>query len=81
MSKIISMPRALAAALAAISVLASVAWAQQAPPMRIRGTIEAGAVGFTICGHDHWHEPLASYAHGQILNVDARVVVLVAPPK
>jgi hypothetical protein len=37
----ISMPRALAAALAAISVLASVAWAQQAPPMRIRGTIEA----------------------------------------
>jgi hypothetical protein len=41
MSKIISMPRALAAALAAISVLASVAWAQQAPPMRIRGTIEA----------------------------------------
>jgi len=41
MSKIISMPRALAAALAATSVLASVAWAQQAPPMRIRGTIEA----------------------------------------
>ena len=41
MSKMISMPRALAAALAAISVLASVAWAQQAPPMRIRGTIEA----------------------------------------
>jgi hypothetical protein len=41
MSKMISMPRTLAAALAAISVLASVAWAQQAPPMRIRGTIEA----------------------------------------
>jgi len=39
MSKMISMP--LAAALAAISVLASVAWAQQPPPMRIRGTIEA----------------------------------------
>jgi hypothetical protein len=37
----ISMPRAVAAAVAAISVLASVAWAQQAPPMRIRGTIEA----------------------------------------
>jgi len=31
----------VAAALAAISVLASVAWAQQAPPTRIRGTIEA----------------------------------------
>ena len=41
MSNMISMPRALAAALAAISVLASVAWAQQAPPTRIRGTIEA----------------------------------------
>jgi hypothetical protein len=41
MSKMISMPRAFAAAVAAISVLASVAWAQQAPPMRIRGTIEA----------------------------------------
>ena len=41
MSNMISMPRTLAAALAAISVLASVAWAQQAPPMRIRGTIEA----------------------------------------
>jgi hypothetical protein len=37
----ISMPRAFAAAVAAISVLASVAWAQQPPPMRIRGTIEA----------------------------------------
>ena len=41
MSNMISMPRTLAAALAAISVLASVAWAQQAPPTRIRGTIEA----------------------------------------
>jgi hypothetical protein len=36
-----SMPRTLAAALAAISMFASVAWAQQAPPTRIRGTIEA----------------------------------------
>jgi hypothetical protein len=41
MSNMISMPRTLAAALAAISVLASVAWAQQPPPTRIRGTIEA----------------------------------------
>ncbi len=41
MSKMMSMPRVLAAALAAISVLASAAWAQQPPPVRIRGTIEA----------------------------------------
>lgn len=46
----------------------------------IRATIEAGAVGLTICGHDHWRAPLAGHDHGQILNVDARVVVLVAPP-
>lgn len=45
----------------------------------IRDTIEARAVGLTICGHDHWRVALASHAHGQILNVDARVVVLVAP--
>jgi hypothetical protein len=35
------MPRLLVASLAAISVLTSVAWAQQPPPTRIRGTIEA----------------------------------------
>ena len=35
------MPRLLAAALTALSVLASVAWAQQPPTVRIRGTIEA----------------------------------------
>jgi len=46
----------------------------------IRAAIEAGAVGLTICGHDHWRVPLAEHPHGQILNVDARVVVLVAPP-
>jgi hypothetical protein len=34
-------PRALLAALTAMSVLGSVAWAQQPPPVRIRGTIEA----------------------------------------
>jgi hypothetical protein len=34
------MPRTLAAALT-LSVLASVAWAQQPPPVRIRGTIES----------------------------------------
>ena len=38
------MPKAtsrMTAALAAVSVLTTVAWAQQAPPTRIRGTIEA----------------------------------------
>jgi hypothetical protein len=34
-------PRVLAASLTALSVLTSVAWAQQPPPVRIRGTIEA----------------------------------------
>jgi hypothetical protein len=34
-------PRGLAASLALITVLASAAWAQQPPPVRIRGTIEA----------------------------------------
>ncbi len=34
------MPRALVASLTVISVFASAAWAQQPPPVRIRGTIE-----------------------------------------
>jgi len=42
----------------------------------LRELIEAGGVGFTVCGHDHWPSPLASHEHGQILNVDTRVVVL-----
>ncbi|WP_029583406.1 hypothetical protein [Bradyrhizobium sp. URHD0069] len=37
----LSLPRVFAAALTAVSVLASVAWAQQPPTVRIRGTIEA----------------------------------------
>jgi Icc-related predicted phosphoesterase len=44
----------------------------------IRGLVEAGEVPLTVCGHSHWAEPLASHARGQILNVDARVVVLQA---
>jgi hypothetical protein len=35
------MPRALIASLTVISVLGSVTWAQQPPPVRIRGTIES----------------------------------------
>jgi hypothetical protein len=42
MPKIASMlPRALAASLTVLTVLGSAAWAQQPPPVRIRGTIEA----------------------------------------
>jgi hypothetical protein len=40
MSNLTSMMPRVAASLAAIAVLTSVAWAQQAPPVRIRGTIE-----------------------------------------
>jgi hypothetical protein len=36
-----SMPRVFVASLTVLSVLGSVAWAQQPPPVRIRGTIEA----------------------------------------
>ncbi|MGA7809124.1 MAG: hypothetical protein WCB02_31435 [Bradyrhizobium sp.] len=41
MSRSTSMiPRAVVASLAAATILTSLAWAQQAPPVRIRGTIE-----------------------------------------
>ncbi|MDQ3370060.1 MAG: hypothetical protein M3680_31980 [Myxococcota bacterium] len=43
----------------------------------IHGLVEAGEIGLTVCGHDHWRIPLSAHAAGQILNVDARVVVLV----
>jgi Icc-related predicted phosphoesterase len=43
----------------------------------IRTLIEAGPVGFTVCGHEHWRAPLAGHAHGQILNVDGRAIVLI----
>ena len=46
----------------------------------IRSLIEAGGVGLTVCGHDHWPAPLAALEHGQVLNVDTRVVVLVGRP-
>src|ERR1700686_5828214 len=41
MPNISSLPRGLAASLALMTVLASTAWAQQPPTVRIRGTIEA----------------------------------------
>lgn len=43
----------------------------------LRAAIDATAVPLVICGHEHWTEPLARREpHGQILNVDTRVVVL-----
>ena len=42
----------------------------------IRAVIDAGEVPLTVCGHCQWKKPLAEHARGQILNVDARVVVL-----
>lgn len=43
----------------------------------IRAMLEESRVALTICGHDHWQRPLAEHPSGQILNVDARVIVLV----
>lgn len=38
--------------------------------------VERHRVPLTICGHVHWDEPLARHREGQLLNVDARVLVL-----
>jgi hypothetical protein len=32
-----------------------------------------------VCGHCRWTSPLAPHPGGQILDVDARAIVLVAP--
>ncbi|MEZ4452178.1 MAG: hypothetical protein R3B09_22120 [Nannocystaceae bacterium] len=43
---------------------------------RVRALVEDKRA-LVVCGHAHWHEPLAELAGGaQVLNVDARVVVL-----
>jgi len=40
--------------------------------------LEAGDFPLAICGHDHWEHPLSPIPRrGQVLNVDARCVVLV----
>jgi Icc-related predicted phosphoesterase len=44
----------------------------------IRQLVEAAGVPMTVCGHVHWDQPLADCARGQIVNVDARVLVLQA---
>ncbi len=41
----------------------------------VRALVER-RVGLTVCGHVHWPRALATTERGQILNVDARVVVL-----
>lgn len=43
----------------------------------IRAVLERAPVPLTLCGHVHWDAPLARCGRGQVLNVDARVVVLV----
>jgi len=45
----------------------------------IRELVEDAGVPLTVCGHCHWRRPLAELQRGQVLNVDARVVVLVGP--
>ncbi|NVB84934.1 MAG: metallophosphoesterase [Kofleriaceae bacterium] len=44
----------------------------------IRAALDDGTVPLTVCGHCHWKKPLAQLPRGQILNVDARVVILQA---
>jgi hypothetical protein len=42
--------------------------------------IDVSELPLAVCGHSHWSDPLAAHARGQILNVDARVVVLTTEP-
>jgi hypothetical protein len=44
---------------------------------RVREVLEASGMQLVIRGHAHWDEPFAEFTSGlQVLNVDARVVVL-----
>ena len=44
---------------------------------RVREMLIASSMGLVIRGHAHWDQPFAEFEDGlQILNVDARVVVL-----
>jgi 3',5'-cyclic-AMP phosphodiesterase len=42
----------------------------------IAGILNGRPTPLTVCGHCHWDEPLSVNPGGQILNVDARVIVL-----
>jgi Icc-related predicted phosphoesterase len=50
---------------------------QQPGHQEIRAIVERFAIALTVCGHVHWDTALATTDSGQVLNVDARVVVLV----
>ncbi|GAA0900808.1 hypothetical protein GCM10009557_96720 [Virgisporangium ochraceum] len=41
--------------------------------------LRARPPALTVCGHVRWERPLARLGDGQVLNVDGRVVALVAP--
>jgi hypothetical protein len=43
----------------------------------IRAIVERLGIGLTVCGRVHWDSALAATTGGKVLNVDARVVVLV----
>ena len=44
---------------------------------RVRDLITESQVSLVVRGHSHWDEPFIQYENGtQVLNVDARVVVL-----
>lgn len=43
----------------------------------IRQALEKSEPTFVVRGHAHWNEPFAQLSNGtQVLNVDARVVIL-----
>jgi Icc protein len=44
----------------------------------LRAVVEDHEVALTICGHVHWGVAIADHPGGQILNVDTRVVAVVA---
>lgn len=45
----------------------------------IRETLELSEIPLVVCGHSHWDTPMTEIANGvQVLNVDARVVLLTA---
>lgn len=42
----------------------------------VRETIDACEISFTVCGHRHWNSPLFECEGGQVVNVDARAILL-----
>ena len=47
--------------------------------IQIRKVIQARPPPLVICGHYHWEQPTANIGVTQVLNVDARVVILKPP--